>query len=373
MINEFNPPERLLMGPGPANVAENVLQALSRPTVGHLDPAFIGMMDELRQLLQFAFQTQNAATFALSAPGSAGMECCFVNLLEPGDEVLICINGVFGQRMRENAERCGARVTCLHFPWGQAIDVNVVEDALQKNTDYKLLAFVHAETSTGVRSDAESLGKLAKKYHCLSLMDCVTSLGGIELKLDEWEIDAAYSGTQKCLSCPPGLSPVSFGAEALAAIQARRTPVQSWFLDMNLLMGYWQGEAQTNKRAYHHTAPVNALYGLHQALLNLREEGLTIAHQRHSAAHEHLVGELASLEIDFVVDEENRLPQLNAVKIPDYLDDSDVRRRLLAEFNIEIGAGLGDFAGKVWRIGLMGHSAQIKNVERLMKALKTIV
>ncbi len=365
-ISSFHPPKRTLMGPGPSDVPQRILDALGRPTLGHLDPLFIGMMDELKSLLKYAFKTENELTLPISAPGSAGMEACFVNLVEPGDKVVVCINGVFGKRMLENVTRTGGVPVIVDSEWGKPVDVAKVEAALQANPDAKVLAFVHAETSTGAVSDAKALCALAKQHGCLSLVDAVTSLGGVELRVDEWGIDAIYSGSQKCLSCTPGLSPVSFSNAAVEAIKARKHPVQSWFLDMNLILGYW-GEG--GKRAYHHTAPVNALYGLHESLVILQDEGLENAWARHAAMHRCLAAGLESLGIRFVVDADSRLPQLNSVYIPDGVDDAGVRQQLLEKHNLEIGAGLGDFAGKVWRIGLMGYSARMENIRLLLSAL----
>ena len=299
MTNSFHPPVRTLMGPGPSDVNPRILEALSRPTIGHLDPAFIQMMDEVKALLQYAFQTENELTLPVSAPGSAGMETAFANLLERGDKAIVCQNGVFGGRMKENVERCGAVAVMVQDDWGCAVDLNKVEDALKANPDAKLLAFVHAETSTGVRSDAKALCALARQYDCLAVVDAVTSLVGIELKVDEWGIDAIYSGTQKCLSCVPGLSPVSFSERAAKVIRERKTPVQSWFLDLNLVMGYWGG---SNKRAYHHTAPVNSLYALHESLVIVQEEGLEQSWQRHDRNHRALVAGIEALGLSFVVD-----------------------------------------------------------------------
>ncbi len=282
-MRSFNPPTRTLLGPGPSDVHPRVLEAMSRPTIGHLDPLFVGMMDEMKVLLQYAFQTENALTLPISAPGSAGMEACFVNLVEPGDTVIVCQNGVFGGRMKENVERCGGTAVMVQDAWGSPVDPDKVEAALRATPGAKVVAFVHAETSTGAQSDAALLAEIAHRHGALVIADTVTSLGGTPVKVDEWGIDAVYSGTQKCLSCAPGLSPVSFGERAVHAIRHRRTRVQSWFLDLNLIMGYW-GSGQ--KRAYHHTAPVNALYGLHEALLILREEGLEHAWARHW--HHHL-------------------------------------------------------------------------------------
>lgn len=366
----FQPPKRTLMGPGPSDVSERVLQAMARPTIGHLDPAFVGMMDELKALLQYAFATQNELTLPVSAPGSAGMEACFVNLVEPGDKVIVCQNGVFGGRMKENVERCGATAVMVQDAWGAPVDPNKLEQALKQHSDAKLVAFVHAETSTGARSDAETLVKLAHEHDALAIVDAVTSLGGSPLKVDEWGIDAIYSGTQKCLSAPPGLSPVSFSERATEVIRNRKTKVQSWFLDMSLVMGYWGGGA---KRAYHHTAPINSLYALHESLLMLKEEGLENAWARHDLHHQALKAGLEAMGLSFIVDEAYRLPQLNAVTIPEGVDDAAVRSRLLNEYNLEIGAGLGDLAGKVWRIGLMGHACNADNVAYCLKALDEVL
>lgn len=368
MITSFYPPRRILMGPGPSDVSPRVLSALARPTIGHLDPEFIGLMDELKELLQYAFQTDNALTMPVSAPGSAGMETCFVNLVEPGDKVIVCINGVFGGRMKENVERCGGIAVTVEQPWGEAVDPARVERTLEQHPDAKILAFVHAETSTGALSDARSLCELARRHDCLALVDAVTSLGGVELRVDDWGIDAVYSGTQKCLSCVPGISPVSFSERAVAVIRHRRHRVQSWFLDLNLVMGYW-GEGA--KRAYHHTAPVNALYALHEALLILREEGLEQAWQRHAHHHAALRSGLEALGLKLIVEEGSRLPQLNSVAVPEGIDEAAIRRRLLDVHGLEIGAGLGALAGKTWRIGLMGHGACQSNVLACLAALES--
>lgn len=368
-IAPFYPPRRTLMGPGPSDVYPSVLAAGAKPTLGHLDPLFVGMMDEVKTLLQYAFQTRNEMTLAVSAPGSAGMEACFVNLVEPGEKVIVCRNGVFGERMRQNVERVGAVAVLVDNEWGQPVDVAAVEAALKANPDAKFLAFVHAETSTGARSDAQALCALAKQHGCLSIVDAVTSLGGIELRVDEWGIDAIYSGSQKCLSCVPGLSPLSFSPAAVEKIKARKTPVQSWFLDQTLVMAYW-GSAAGAKRSYHHTAPVNALYALHESLRLLADEGLENAWARHAAMHALLHDGLEQLGIQFVVDSANRLPQLNAVHIPDGVDDAAVRAKLLNDYNLEIGAGLGALAGKAWRIGLMGYGARRENIALLLNALR---
>ncbi|MEW8319717.1 MAG: alanine--glyoxylate aminotransferase family protein [Candidatus Thiodiazotropha sp.] len=366
----FNPPIRTLMGPGPSDVHPRILEALSRPTIGHLDPVFIEMMEQIKGLLQYAFQTENPLTMPVSAPGSAGMETCFVNLVEPGDKVIVCQNGVFGGRMKENVERCGGTPIMVEDEWGKAVDLAKVEAALEQHGDARILAFVHAETSTGARADTEELVELAHRHDCLTIVDSVTSLGGCELKVDEWDIDAIYSGTQKCLSCTPGISPVSFNERALQKVRKRSSKVQSWFLDLNLVMGYW-GSGQ--KRAYHHTAPVNSLYGLHESLVMLQDEGLEKAWARHRKMHDALKAGLEAMGINFIVDEAHRLPMLNAVSIPEGVDDASVRSRLLSEYNLEIGAGLGALAGKVWRIGLMGYSAKPENVLLCVGALEAVL
>ena len=368
MINSFHPPLRTLMGPGPSDVSPRVLEALGRPTIGHLDPAFITMMDEIKQLLQYAFKTSNALTLPVSAPGSAGMEACFVNLVEPGDKVIVCQNGVFGGRMAENVRRFGGEVILVEDEWGKPVSLDKVETAFNANSGVKALAFVHAETSTGVRSDAKALAGLAKRHGALTIMDAVTSLGGVEVDLDGWGIDATYSGTQKCLSAPPGISPISFSDSAVEAVKQRTTQVPSWFLDKNLVMGYWGKGA---KRAYHHTAPVNALYALHEALLMLQQEGLEHAWQRHASHHQALRIGLEAMGLSMLVDEAHRLPQLNTVCVPENIDEAKIRTRLLSQFNLEIGAGLGDLAGTVWRIGLMGQACNSRNVLLCLAALES--
>lgn len=369
-FTSFCPPQRTLMGPGPSDVNPRILEALSRPTIGHLDPLFIGMMDELKQLLRYAFQTENEVTLPISAPGSAGMECCFANLVEPGDKVIVCINGAFGGRMKENVIRCGGDAIIVEDPWGRAVDPDKVEAALNANPDAKILAFVHAETSTGALSDAQTLAKLAHDHDCLSIVDAVTSLAGVPLKVDEWQLDAVYSGTQKCLSCIPGLSPVTFSERAMVKVKNRKTTVQSWFLDLNLMLGYWEGEG---KRAYHHTAPINPLYGLHEALCLLQDEGLENSWKRHRAQHNALKAGLEKIGLELSVPEAERLPQLNAVIIPEGIDDAAFRAQLLNDYNLEIGAGLGDSAGKLWRIGLMGYSANQGNVLYCLSAIETLL
>jgi alanine-glyoxylate transaminase/serine-glyoxylate transaminase/serine-pyruvate transaminase len=325
----------------------------------------------MKAMLQYAFQTKNELTIPVSAPGSAGMETCFVNLIEPGDKVIVCQNGVFGGRMKENVERAGGMAVMVEDEWGTAVDPDKLEQALKKNPDAKIVAFVHAETSTGVQSDAKTLCEIAHKHDCLTIVDTVTSLGGTPVLVDDWGIDAVYSGTQKCLSCTPGLSPVSFSDQAVAAIKARKTRVHSWFLDLNLVMGYW-GSGQA-KRAYHHTAPINALYGLHESLVMLEEEGLENAWARHQRNHQALRAGIEAMGLSFLVTEAHRLPQLNAIVIPEGIDEAAVRARLLSEFDLEIGAGLGALAGKVWRIGLMGHASNMKNIMFCLGAMESIL
>jgi alanine-glyoxylate transaminase/serine-glyoxylate transaminase/serine-pyruvate transaminase len=343
---------------------------MARPTLGHLDPVFVQFMDELKGLLQFAFQTENALTMPVSGPGSVGMEACFVNLVQPGDTVVVCINGVFGGRMKENVERCGGTAVIVEDEWGRAVDPEKVERALTDHPEATILAFVHAETSTGARSDVETLTKLGHVNDCLVIVDAVTSLGGVEVAIDSWEVDAVYSGSQKCLSCTPGLSPISFGPRAVDLIKGRGTTVQSWFMDTNLVMGYW-GSSQ--KRSYHHTAPINALYGLHEALVILEEEGLAAAWDRHLRHHLALRAGFEAMGLGLAVPEAERLPQLNVVRVPDGVDEGRVRSRLLDEYQLEVGAGLGALAGKVWRIGLMGHSCNLKNVLLCVGAFETVL
>jgi alanine-glyoxylate transaminase/serine-glyoxylate transaminase/serine-pyruvate transaminase len=358
------------MGPGPSDVNPRVLEALSRPTIGHLDPEFITLMDEVQELLRYAFCTGNALTMSVSAPGSAGMETCFVNLVEPGDKVIVCQNGVFGGRMKENVERIGGVAVMVEDDWGRAVDPARVEDALATHKDAKILAFVHAETSTGALSDAQALAGLARQHDCLTIVDTVTSLGGVPLRVEDWGLDAVYSGSQKCLSCVPGLSPVTFSQRAVDVITSREHRVQSWFLDLNLVLGYWQGGG---KRAYHHTAPVNTLYALHEALVILQEEGLENAWARHRSNHEALKRGIEAMGLEFVVPESERLPQLNAVSVPEGVDEAAVRSALLNEYNLEIGAGLGAMAGKIWRIGLMGYASNPTNVLFCLGALEAVL
>lgn len=360
--------EIMLMGPGPSCVPEEVYQALAAKTLGHLDPYFIKIMDGIKGQLQQVFQTTNKLTIPMSGTGSAGMETCFVNLVEPGDRVLILKNGVFGMRMEDVAGRLGAEVDTLEFEWGSPVDPEQVEKKLAGNR-YSLVAVVHAETSTGVCNPVEEIGKLVADNGALYLVDTVTSLGGMDVAIDKWGVDAVYSGTQKCLSCPPGLAPVSFSGRAIDKLKSRKNKVPNWYLDLTMIINYWEGA----KRAYHHTAPINMLYGLYQALELIVDEGLEQTFTRHRKAHEQLVAGLGELGLSMLVAPPSRLPMLNAVEVPEKVDEAAVRSRLRSEFQIEIGAGLGPLAGKVWRIGLMGHTARPENVKRLLDALRKVL
>ena len=355
------------MGPGPSDVPPRVLQAISRPTIGHLDPSFLALMDEIRDRLRQVFATSNEMTLAVSGTGSAGMETVFVNLVEPGDKVLVGRCGVFGGRMADVAARCGAEVVTVDAPWGQPIEPRQLIQAIEQHRP-RLVALVHAETSTGVHQPVDGLGDAIHDAGGLFVLDCVTSLGGMPVEIDAWGVDAAYSGSQKCLSCPPGLSPVTLSPRAVARLDARKHKVQSWYLDLSMVRQYWGGE-----RAYHHTAPINMLYGLHEALGLVLEEGLPARFERHRTMHEHLRDGLARLGIDYVSAPEHRLPMLNAVRVPAGVDDAQTRRRLLDAYGIEIGGGLGDFRGKAWRIGLMGDTAIRRNVSLLLAALADLV
>jgi len=374
----FVPPTRLLLGPGPSPVHPDVLAALAAPTLGHLDPAFVTLMDTVRAQLQDAFQTANAFTIPISGPGTAGMEAAVVNLVEPGRTAVVCVNGVFGTRLAEMVRRAGATAVVVADDWGRAVSPEKLEAALRAHPEATTVAFVHAETSTGARSDARTLAALARAHGCLVIADAVTSLGGIELAADDWGLDVVYSGTQKCLSAPPGLSPVTVSPAALERIRQRATPVSSWFLDVGLVAAYWAPAEATSggapaARAYHHTAPVNMIYALHEALRRMLDEGLEAAWARHAAMHAALADGLEALGLSFVVPADERLPQLNAVWIPDGVDDAPARRALLERHGLEIGGGLGDLAGRAWRIGLMGWGARAESVVACLAALEDVL
>ncbi len=363
-VGQLNVSRRVLLGPGPSDVHPRVLTAMATPLVGHLDPEFLVIMDETQGLLRAAFRTADQFTFPVSATGMAGMETCFVNLVEPGDPVVVCVAGFFGQRMVEVAARVGAKVTVLERPWGEVFDFNQLREALQRHRP-KVLAIVQAETSTGAWQPIEGLGKLCHESDTLLLVDAVTALGCVPLEVDAWEIDAVYSCSQKGLSCPPGLAPVSFSPRAVEALGRRKTKVQSWYLDMSLVERYWYQD-----RFYHHTAPITMIYALREGLRLLHEEGLGPRWERHRRNHRALKAGLTALGLTYTAAEGHQLPQLNAVRIPPGVDDLAVRKRLLTEFGIEIGGGLGDFKGKAWRIGLMGYGSRPDNVLLLLGALE---
>jgi alanine-glyoxylate transaminase/serine-glyoxylate transaminase/serine-pyruvate transaminase len=358
----------LLMGPGPSQIPDEVYKALSSHCLGHMDCYFIRIMDEIKLLLQDLLVTKNRLTLPVSGTGSAGMETCFVNLIERGERVLILINGVFGKRMQDVASRLGADVDTLEFEWGTPVVGESVKQKLSQQK-YGIVAVVHAETSTGVRNPVQEIGKLVRKHGSLYLVDTVTSLGGLPVEADQWGIDALYSASQKCLSCPPGLSPVSFSDRAVEKISTRKAKVPNWYLDMNLVLQYWEG----NKRVYHHTAPINMLYALYQALLLIREEGKERVYERHQRMHERLVQGLEGMGLRMLVEEGHRLPMLTSVKVPNGVDEAVVRDRLRREYCIEVGGGLGPLAGRIFRVGLMGHTAREENVDRLLSALHRIV
>lgn len=358
----------LLMGPGPSYIHNSVYDALSKNTLGHLDPYFLKIMDAIKEQLQTLLNTKNRLTVPVSGTGSAGMETCFVNLIEAGDPVLVLINGVFGTRMQDVASRLGAEVDTLEFEWGTPVRADDVHKKVAEKS-YKLVAIVHAETSTGVCNPVSEIGELLKDSETLYLVDAVTSLGGMKIEMDAWGIDAFYSGSQKCLSCPPGLAPVSFSEKAVTVLQNRNTKVPNWYLDLSLIIKYWEGQ----KRVYHHTAPVNMLYALYQSLFLILEEGIASVYQRHLDNHKALVAGLEELGVKMLVEPAYRLPMLNAVCVPDDVDEASVRSALRSEHQIEIGAGLGPLAGKIWRIGLMGHTARPESVSRLLNALKQIL
>ena len=369
-VKAFQTPRRRLLGAGPTNIYPEVASALTKPEVGHLDPKFVEMMDEVKSMLRYLFQTKNEFTIAISAPGSAGMEASFVNLVEPGDKVIVCVNGLFGGRMVENVERIGGEAVVIDHEWGKPISLDRLESTLNDNLDTKIVAFVHAETSTGVRSDAKEISQLAKKHDCLVIADTVTSLVGIPVLTDEWNLDAVYSGSQKCLSGVAGLSPLTFSDAAIKKIKNRKTKIQSWFLDQTLVLDYWSGEG---KRSYHHTAPINSIFALHECLRLACDESLENLWKRHYDAHLRLKKGLEDLNFDFLVDENYRLPQMNSIYIPKGYDDLEIRSKLLSDYNLEIGAGLGKLSGKIWRIGLMGFNARNESVDYCLDALKKVL
>jgi alanine-glyoxylate transaminase/serine-glyoxylate transaminase/serine-pyruvate transaminase len=365
-VNEIKP--RLLMGPGPSDVNQRVLEAMAHPTVGHLDPQFLEVLNDIRDMLQAVFQTKNKLTLAVSGTGSAGMETCVVNLIEPGDTMLVCVNGVFGQRMKDVAERARAQVTTTNVDWGQVFQPSHIEEAFSRCGPFKVVGIVQAETSTGAAQPIEEISKVVHDRGALLLVDTVTSLGGMDVDVDGWRIDACYSGTQKCLSCPPGLSPVTFGEAAEQVIANRKTKVQSWYLDMNMVRQYWGSE-----RLYHHTAPINMNYALHEALKMVLEEGLRKRWERHALHHRALKAGLEAIGVTYLADPRHQLPMLNAVAAPECVDEGVVRKRLLEDHSIEIGAGLGEFKGKAWRIGLMGESASERHVTSVLGGLESIL
>jgi len=365
-IDQLKPSQRVLLGPGPSDVPARVLAALAAPTIGHLDPEYLQIMDETRQLLRAVFRTTNELSIAVSGTGSAGMEAAVVNLIEPGDEMIVCVNGVFGTRMRDVAQRAGATVHSIEVDWGKVIQTQQIADALKAHPKTKVVGIVHAETSTGAHQPLEEISKLVHDAGALLLVDAVTSLGGVDLRVDEWKIDACYSGTQKCLSCPPGLAPVTFSKAATDAMDKRKTKVQSWYLDMTMIRQYWGSD-----RVYHHTAPINMTYALREALRIVIEEGLDARIARHTLNHRALRAGLEAMGIGYVP--ERSLTSLNAVHIPAGIDDAKARKRLLTEYGIEIGGGLGPFKGKAWRFGLMGSSSSRRNVTTVLAALESIL
>ena len=364
---DLDPGVRVLMGPGPSDVPPRVLEALSAPCIGHLDPYFLEVMDEAQQLLRYVFQADYDISIPISGTGSAGMEACFVNLVEPGDKVLVCVNGIFGTRMCDIVERIGGKLIRMDFPWGRGVDPEEVRKKA-KETNPDILAVVHAETSTGACSPLDALSSIAREVGALFMVDAVTSLGGMPVNVEENKIDAAYSGTQKCLSCPPGLSPVTFSSSALDKLKNRKTPVVSWYLDLSMIGSYWGAE-----RKYHHTAPINMNYALREALRIIAEEGLEARYKRHDLTHKGLVAGIEAMGLSMFVPEAERLPMLNTITIPDGVPDAKVRSALLNDFGIEIGAGLGELSGKVWRVGLMGASCTKRNLFLFLSTLYTIL
>jgi len=367
-VQNFIPPRRLLLGPGPSMVHPRVLRALSTPLLGHLDPVFLSIMDDIQALLRVVFQTKNHFTIAIAGTGSAGMEASIVNIVEPGDAVIVGINGLFGTRLATIVERCGGKAIRLEAPWGHIIEPETIEQALRRSGPVKAVAIVHAETSMGAWQPLEPIARLCRDHDSLFLVDAVTSLGGAPVEIDNWGIDVCYSATQKCLSCPPGLSPFTLSDRALAAIKARRTPCQSWYLDMALIADYWADGA----RAYHHTAPISMLYALREALRLVEEEGLPARFARHQLNSEALMAGLDELGLPPLPPDGQRLPMLICVTVPSHIPEAEIRTTLLSAYGIEIGGGLGPLKGKVWRIGLMGESSTEAHVLTLLNALETI-
>lgn len=367
-IGELSPTPQILMGPGPSNVHYRVLRAMSTPLVGHLDPQFLTVMDEICAMLRDLFQTNNRLTIPISGTGSAGMEAAFVNFLIPGDTVIIGVKGIFAERMCDVAERCGAKVVRIDQEWGKVIEPERIIEAIKKHAEAKLCALVHAETSTGIKQPLKEIGNYCQTKEILFLVDTVTSLGGCEVKVDEWGIDICYAGTQKCLSVPPGLSPITIGAKAMEVLRSRKTKVQSWYLDLTMIERYWGDE-----RFYHHTAPISMLYGLREGLRIIFEEGLAARFQRHQLLGDRLKMELENLGFELFAQKGYRLPMLNSVYLPAGVDDLTVRRKLLSEYNIEVGGGLGKAKGKIWRVGLMGETCKMQNIEYLIGALREIM
>ena len=360
-------PPRMLFGPGPSDVAPSVLEAMARPIVGHLDPSFVALLDEIAEMLRSVFRTRNEVTFAASGTGSAGMEMALVNLLEPGDRAVICVAGVFGDRLAEIARRCGADAHEVRVDWGSPVPVQGVQEALDRSPA-KLVALVHAETSTGMRQPVEEIARVAREHGALVVLDAVTSLAGIDVAVDEWGIDVCYSGTQKCLSVPPGLAPITFSPRAMDAVRSRREPVRSWYLDVTLVTRYWGAD-----RVYHHTAPISMLYGLHEGLRLVLAEGLAARWARHERLGGALQDALVGIGFELLAADGFRLPQLTAAGLPDGIDERAARARLLGEHGIEVGGGLGAFAGRAWRIGLMGESCREQKLEKLLHAIKAVL
>lgn len=368
MYSDLNPRKKILMGPGPSDVHPRVLKAMSTPLVGHLDPDFLEIMNETREMLKEVFQTENELTIALSGTGSAGMEASLVNLLEPGDKAIVCVNGLFAERMADIVKRCGAEPIIIQGEWGNIVEPEKVKATLKENNEIKLLAIVHAETSTGVRQPLEEISRLTKEAGALFVVDAVTSLAGIPVETDKWNIDVIYSGTQKCLSCPPGLSPISFSSDAVKYLKDRTSAIRSWYLDIKMLQSYWGKE-----RFYHHTAPISMVYALRESLRLVLEEGLENRFLRHQQNSQALVAGLEAMGLKMVAPALYRLPELNTVYVPEGIDDAIVRKNLLDEYGIEIGGGLGKFKGRAWRIGLMGYSCSRANVILFLSALENIL